>query len=158
MNPSDLDLISSTNNPLPIKSTLTKSDLINRLSLTLLKTKHTVKESSNDFDLIRNSANNFSAYRNSFKHEINRINSENKKNSNNNNNNISNNSDNNPILSRRRVSNIEILRSNFESNQNNSTNTLPTQFQTRPKSTIQGFNNQSRSFKLLQETLENGLK
>ena len=129
LNQSDLDTIANTTPPPPPPVSLTKTDLINRLSSTLSKTNFTVSSNQSSKD----SATKFTAYRNTFRNELNRISK-------------SKNNDNEPIM-RRRVSNII---STFE--------TLPQPLNQRPKTmSTPGFNSQqSRSFKLLQETLENG--
>lgn len=123
--------IKEANNKRDSISPTTKLDLINRLSSMLTSSKHTV--SSNDLDLLRNNNNNAkSIYRNQFKNEINRISVSN----------VSSFDDNR----KKRVSNIANLRSNFELKQQVGTLNDPN----KPSLT------QSRSFKLLQETLENG--
>lgn len=122
--------IKEANNKQDSISPTTKLDLINRLSSMLNSSKHTV--SSNDLDLLRNNNNAKSIYRNQFKNEINRISVSN----------VSSLDDNR----KKRVSNIANLRSNFELKQQVGTLNDPN----KPSLT------QSRSFKLLQETLENG--
>ena len=105
----------------------TKIDIIKRLSDTLTKTNFTVNN-NNDSDIEQKNY-----YRNQIKNEINRIKTNNEMNNNNNNNNNN-------------CKRVSSLRSNFEMNRQVSYLDDPT----KPSQ------NQSRSFKLLQETLDNG--
>lgn len=119
----------------------TKSDIIERLSSTLANTKHAF--SSNDLKLLKQA--NYSNFSSKLKNELERI----KANKNSSNNNLANNNNSNNIPNKfpsgRRVSNIANLRLNFECKQ---VGTL--EDPSKPSLT------QSRSFKLLQDTLENG--